>query len=118
MRKTIQLIKDFKKISFWGHSNWKSYLKVLTLLPCISFNWDTQCKPEIDFSNGSPKVFIEGYREFYIVFEWLWFCSGMTFEFKWTVLNPEEFRRKPPTEEEIKKMQEMFTDMENKLTSF
>jgi len=87
MKKLIWLIKDFKRISFSAHSNWRDAIKTFSLTPGLSFTWDTQCTPMIE----NRKVVIGGYREFYIVLEWLWFSVIMTFEFDWTVENPKDF---------------------------
>ena len=99
IKKFINLLKDFNKISFWAHSNWNKKHKIFHIIPALGTEWDIQCSPMAE--NG--KITFEGSREFTIFFEWLWFSVGMCFEFKWTVKNPKDFEQPPLTEEEAKK---------------
>jgi len=112
IKKFINLLKDFDKISFWAHSNWKKNYKIFFIIPALGTEWDAQCSPMAE----DGKITFEGSREFTIFFEWLWFSVGMVFEFGWTVKNPKdfeltcstdkdirEFRFLPSTEEDVKK---------------
>lgn len=98
IKKFINLLKDFDKISFWAHSNWKKKYKIFHIIPALGTEWDAQCSPMAE----DGKITFEGSREFTIFFEWLWFSIGMVFEFKWTVKNPKDFELTPYIAKDVK----------------
>jgi hypothetical protein len=108
IKKFIDLIKDFKKISFYINSRWSNNYKLIVLVPTIGFEWDTQCRPMAE--NG--KIIFDGAREFTIIFDWLSFCAAICFEFGWTVKNPKEFEQASQTELDL--LAEKFTSKEIK----
>lgn len=111
MRKFIILLKDFKGISSWGHSNWKRNYKVFSLIPALDFEWDTQCAPIVQ----DGEIVFEGCRDFTISIDFLWVSGGIVFEFNWTVRNPNDFEPVPPTESELKEIDEIFRKLQGEL---
>lgn len=88
MKKFIEILKDFKRMSFSRHLNWKKNYKLFYLIPTICFEWDSQCFPIVE----EGKIVFPGYRELTISIEWLNFYCAMIFEFDWSVNNIEEFK--------------------------
>lgn len=87
MKKFFQLLKDFKKVSFWEQSSWMKHYKIFHFIPAIGFEWDIQCCPIAE----EGKIVIEGSREFTVFIDWLWFSCGICFEFDWTVYDMKKF---------------------------
>lgn len=111
LRNFIDLLKDFKGIDSWGHSNWGKNYKVFHIIPALAIEWDTQCRPIT--KNG--RIIIEGDRDFTIFIEWLWVAGALVFNFKWTVKNPKDFESVPPTESELKEIDEIFKKLQKEL---
>jgi len=109
MKKIFQVLKDFKKINFYGHISVKENYVVINFLPALGYEWDTQCKPVAE----DGKIVIDGYRELTIFFEWLCFFCAICFEFDWNVTDPSEFEQKPWTREELKKIEKVISELEH-----
>lgn len=104
MKKLINLIKDFEKVSFWHNKSWKKNYKIFYFLPAFGLEWDTQCRPIVE----DGEIMLDGSRELTFYIDWLIFSGGMCFEFGWTVINPKDFEIKPLSEEDRKEIDEMF----------